>query len=103
MLEVLSSEDFQKKINEKKIMVVDFFAEWCSPCKTLAVTLEKASENYKNIDFVKIDIERSPDLTNKFMISSVPTVLVFKNGVVVSEFNGNKDYKKITSILESVL
>ena len=79
-MEIINSTQFDE-VTSKGIVVVDFFANWCGPCKMLAPVFEQAGEEMKNdATFLKVDIDQSMDLAQKFKIVSVPTLKVFKNG-----------------------
>lgn len=80
MLKVVNSNEFKSEI-ENGVVVVDFFATWCGPCKMLAPVLEGlSSEMEGKAKIIKVDIDQSSDLANKFEVSSVPTMMVFKDG-----------------------
>lgn len=70
------------------IVIVDFFTQWCQPCKVLTPMLDKVSTNYPNIAVAKIDIQYKLDLATKYKISSVPSLIVFKDGVEIDRVIG---------------
>ena len=72
-LEHLTKANFNEKTNSQdKIVVVDFFATWCGPCKILAPVIEKAADELTNVQFYKVDIDEEMDLANQFKIMTVP-------------------------------
>ncbi len=81
---LIQSEDhFSSIINDPSgspFILADFYAEWCRPCQAIAPKLINMSENYKNVTFVKVNIELTPTLSDKYDVASLPTFLVFKNG-----------------------
>jgi len=80
----LTDKDFDKVIlSSPNIIVVDFFATWCGPCKAMAPILEEWDAHYEKIDFFKVDIDQSPELSRRFKVASVPTFKIIKNGRVV--------------------
>ncbi len=84
-------EDFEKFISGGAV-VVDFFAEWCGPCKRIAPEFDKFSEQYSNVKFCKIDVDNASEITAKYGIRSMPTFFFFKDGSKVSEVIGaNRD------------
>lgn len=82
MSEIISSGDFQKKVLEAdKPVLVDFFATWCGPCKRLAPTIDEISKEVEDKAYVyKVDIDQSQDVAAKYRVSSVPTLILFKDG-----------------------
>lgn len=78
-----NEQNFNNLIN-KELVLVDFFAEWCGPCKMLSLVLEQL----ENIDVVKIDVDENPDLARHFGIMSVPTLMIFKNGELKTSKSG---------------
>ena len=79
MAKIINSQEFDNTI-ESGVVVVDFFATWCGPCKMLSPVIDELSGELENVNFVKVDIDQSMDLAQKFKILSVPTLKVFKNG-----------------------
>lgn len=77
----LSLETLESTIEENDIVLIDFWADWCGPCKSFAPTYEKVSEEYENIVFAKVDTEAHQELAAQFQIRSIPTLVVFKDQV----------------------
>ena len=77
-----SEEDFEKEVISSKVpVVVDFWAEWCAPCKMLTPILEELSDEFKNkILVVKVNLDENQDLAMKYSIRSIPTLLLFNKG-----------------------
>lgn len=87
-MKIVNTQEFNELMNEKAVLV-DFFATWCGPCKMLSPVLESVAEKMKDkVTFVKVDVDRSPDLAAKFGVMSVPTMIMFKNGRQVDAFSG---------------
>ena len=79
----LTKENFQEKVTGEGITLVDWWAEWCGPCKMFAPVFEKASEKHADITFGKIDTEDQQGLAAAAQISSIPTLMAFRDGVLV--------------------
>lgn len=77
-----TDNDFNELINDK-VVIVDFFATWCGPCKMLSPVIEQLSEKFNGVKFVKIDVDECPNVSKNYGIMSVPTLLKFKNGALV--------------------
>lgn len=86
----ISSKEFEETINnkEKPVAIVDFFAEWCMPCLMVAPVLEELAEKFKDIKFVRVNVDENKDLSSKFNITSIPCLVVFKNGKEVERITG---------------
>lgn len=69
-------------------VVIDFFATWCGPCKKVAPVFEKLAEVYPSISFLKVDVDESPELAEKFEIQAMPTFLFLKDGRIVKRIEG---------------
>lgn len=78
-MEIITEQNFKTKIAEG-VVIVDFFAEWCGPCKQLAPFLEKKQKEYPDVKIYKVDTEDCQMLTNLYQVRALPTVIIFKNG-----------------------
>lgn len=86
----ISEEDFNKIINNShKLVVVDFFAEWCMPCLMLSPIIEDLAEQMKEVKFVKINKEDNEELVKKYGITSIPCLVMFKEGKEVERIIGS--------------
>lgn len=79
--------NFNELIN-KELVLVDFFATWCGPCRMLGPVLEELAEDRSEFDIVKIDVDENPKLAQQYGIMSVPTLMIFKNGELVDTRSG---------------
>ena len=75
---------FKNLINDK-VVVVDFFATWCGPCKMLSPVIDELANKYPDISFVKIDVDDCPNISKEYGIMSVPTLLKFENGQLIDK------------------
>ena len=90
----------EKVINEKGLCVVDFWAEWCSPCKMFSPIFEKVEKGFKNIKFYKFNIDENDNRTTKSLgIMSIPTIILFSNGKEIKRRVGLLDEEQIKTFL----
>ncbi|KAI7847522.1 thioredoxin-like protein [Circinella umbellata] len=81
-------EDFKKLISGDKLVVVDFHATWCGPCKLIAPKFKVFAENYTGAVFAKIDVDEVPDVAAEYSVRAMPTFMFFKNGNKLGEVVG---------------
>ena len=97
----ITNENFEKEVLKSEIPVlVDFYATWCGPCKMIAPLVEEISEEYEGrIKVGKIDVDESAELASAFGVSSIPTIMVFKNGEVYKKAVGYRSKKELEDML----
>ena len=104
MITKISKQDFETKVVNDPVAVVDFSATWCGPCRMLAPVLEKVSDELGDkVKFYNVDVDDDAQLAAGFFISSVPTVLLLKNGRVADRFVGFRPGPAIRSWIEGNL
>jgi len=100
----ISEQEFQEIIeNSYKLVVVDFFAEWCMPCLMLSPVIEELADRIEDVKFVKINVDENKNLAERYNVSSVPTLIVFKEGKEIARINGNIPGNEIEEKIKSYL
>lgn len=94
-----TSENVKGLIEEGKTTIVDFYADWCGPCKVLGPVLDKIAADNPEINIVKVNVEDNSDLSTEFEVRSIPAVFIFKNGELTDKFVGAKNKEDIISLL----
>lgn len=94
----LDDENFESTIKEG-VTLVDFYADWCGPCRMVGPIVEKIAEEKKGVTIAKLDIETAQKTTAAFRVTSIPTIIIFKNGKEVERFVGVKDKSTLENAL----
>jgi thioredoxin 1 len=97
-------DDMIKTSPSTKCFLVDFYTDWCGPCKRIAPTLEKFAKTYSTVTFLKVNTDELPDLADRYDIKSIPTFLIFKGGSTVAQYQPIKgaDSVKIENLLKMI-
>ena len=98
-MKIIDAFEFEETIKEG-LTLVDFFAEWCGPCKMLGPVLEKLDEEYPDVTFVKVNVDNNMELAERFGIMSIPAVFLFKNGEVLDKMIGFRDEYGVKQFIE---
>ncbi len=97
-MKILSKDDQFDELISNELTLVDFFADWCGPCKMLIPNLEKLSDKY---NIVKVNVDEFPDLARRYRIMSIPALFLFKNGEVIDNKIGYQELEELESWLKS--
>ena len=101
MVKKINSNEFQSEVlNGDGVALVDLFADWCMPCQMIAPIIEEISNEKSDVKFFKINVDETPDVAIKYGVSSIPTLLIFKNGELVNKAVGAYPKDKIIKLLE---
>ncbi len=84
----LTSKNFEEYVKQGGALVVDWWAPWCGPCKVFAPIFEQASDRMGDVTFAKINTDEEPDLAGSFQISAIPTLMVFRDQILIFEQAG---------------
>ena len=96
----INEDNFEKEVLEReKTVLIDFFADWCGPCKMLSPIIEQFAKENEKVKVVKINVDELPDLAVKYGVRSIPTLVVIKNGEEVNRSVGLIDKSEILELV----
>ena len=97
MAKIIKSGDFESEVlqEKEKMVVVDFYADWCGPCRMMAPVFEELSQEMDNVKFVKINVDENSKLASQYSVFSIPTFLIFKEGEVIGQMVGAMSKERI--------
>ena len=99
MVKQITDKEFDESIKTGKVLV-DFYAEWCGPCKMLSPVVDELSEELTDVTFYKLNVDESDEVVRKYNVMSIPTLLVFENGELKNTSVGFKNKDEIKGLLK---
>ncbi|WP_071442445.1 thioredoxin [Traorella massiliensis] len=102
-MRIVNKEEFES-IKNNGIVLVDFYADWCGPCKMVAPVLEELSMEYEGqINFVKVNVDQEGDLAGEYGVMSIPNLVLMKDGQIVKQVVGYQPKPAIKALIDTVL
>lgn len=99
-VQILNKDNFEEIISSDKPVLVDFYADWCGPCRMLSPIVEEIAKEREDIIVGKVNVDREEDLARRFNIYSIPSLIVFKGGEPVRQANGARPKSGILSLID---
>ena len=84
----LDSSNFHDAVSQNNLLLVDFWAEWCGPCKSMHPIFSRMAKKYEQVRFARVNVDNSQDVAKKFNVQSIPTFIMFKNGQIAQQMVG---------------
>ena len=98
MVKKLSAENFESEIS-KNTVLVDFYADWCGPCKMVAPIVEEIAAEREDVSVFKVNVDENPDVAAAYSVMSIPTLIVFKNGELYAKTIGYRPKEALLDML----
>jgi len=102
-VKMLYEKNFEEFVSQNKVAVVDFYADWCMPCRIMSPRLDEISEEIKEVAFGKLNVDENGSIAQRFGIISIPTFIIFKNGAQVDEIVGTRSKESVKETIKRYL
>ncbi len=101
----ISDNDFEEQVlNASGLVLVDFWAPWCGPCRSIAPFIERVAQEFQGeVAVVKLNVDENPRYSSQLGIRSIPTLILFQKGAILKEIHGAPDPKQLVDLLEDAL
>ena len=96
----INKNNFNEVLNSEKRVLLDFYADWCNPCRMVSPFVEQIAEENPQYLVGKINVDDEPELANKFGVSGIPTLVVMENGKIINQSSGARPKNQILALLE---
>lgn len=100
MVKEIDDKEYTKLVKDNKKVVIDCYASWCGPCKMLSPVIDSLAEEYTNISFYKVDVDKAEVITKDYNIMSIPTLLLFENGELKEKIVGLRSKSELEDLLK---
>ena len=104
MKEINNPEDFKKVVEQDKLVLFDFYADWCGPCQMITPVLDELSIKYENkVEIVKVNVDSNAELASHFSVRSIPSLFFFRDGEILENLQGFQPMAKLEARIEDLI